>query len=56
MRGVLDHGSLEAKRWMVGGISNLSRPRLIHAFTADGIHEAHCWIDQQLQEAEGRTV
>jgi hypothetical protein len=56
MRRILDCGSLEAKRRMVGGISSLSRPRLLHTFTADGIHEAQCWIDQQLQAGEGTIV
>lgn len=50
MREILDRGSLEAKRRMVSGISNLNRGLLLHAFTADGIHEARCWIDQQLQQ------
>jgi HEAT repeat protein len=56
MREILDRGSLEAKRHMVGWISNRSWPRLSHAFTADGIHEARCWIDQQLQAGASRTV
>jgi hypothetical protein len=51
MRLILDCGDLEAKRWMVNQISNLSPPGLLHAWTADGIHEARCWIDQQLQAA-----
>jgi len=54
MRWVLDHGTLEAKQWMVGQIYNLARPLLEHAFTADGIHEARCWIDQHLQETATR--
>ncbi len=56
MRRILDCGSLKAKRRMVCRISSLSRPRLLDTFTADGIHEAQCWLDQQLRAGEGTIV
>jgi hypothetical protein len=47
MREILDHGTLESRRSMVNQVWNLTQ--LPHAFTADGIHEARCWVEQQLQ-------
>jgi hypothetical protein len=49
MRWVLDRGDQEAKRGMVSQIYTFSCHQLIHAFTADGIHEARCWIDHQME-------
>jgi hypothetical protein len=28
---------------------------LPHAFTADGIHEARCWVDQRLREVSSTS-
>jgi hypothetical protein len=47
MREILDHGTLEARRSMVNQVWNLTD--LPNAFTADGIHEARCWVEQQLR-------
>ena len=50
MRWILDHGNTAAQQGMVNQIWNFAR--LPHAFTADGIHEARNWVDQQLQEMQ----
>jgi hypothetical protein len=49
MRWVLDQGDLEAQQWMVNQVYNFSGQSLHHAFTADGLDEARCWLDLQLQ-------
>ncbi len=50
MRAILDKGTLEARQAMVSQIGNLAPDGLPHAFTADGIHEARCWVEQQIRE------
>lgn len=48
MRGILDDGDLPARQGMVDQISALAG--LPHRFTADGLAEAGCWVDQQLEQ------
>lgn len=47
MLDILGNGDLEAKQAMVGQIWNFAN--LPHAFTIDGLVEAQCWVEQQLQ-------
>jgi len=46
MLRIIDDGDLEAKQSMVSQIWNFTK--LPHAFTADGIHEARCWVETEL--------
>jgi hypothetical protein len=48
MRRILDHGTLEAQRAMVSQVWNFSHSP--HAFTADGLHDARSWVEQQQRE------
>ena len=50
MRGILGSGNLKAQQSMVNQIWNLAL--LPHAFTADGLHEARCWVDQQMRDLQ----
>lgn len=47
---IIDQGDLEARQHLVSHVWN--RADLPHAFTADGIHEARAWIEQQICEAQ----
>jgi hypothetical protein len=56
MRQILDHGTTFKVRWgMVERIANAAGLR--HVWTADGLAEARCWLEQQKQKLEsGGTV
>ena len=47
MRHILNSGMADAKRMMVLQIAGLAE--VVHAYTADGIHEARLWVDRQLE-------
>jgi hypothetical protein len=46
MQHILDNGDGEAKRGMVQQIP----ARMLHKYTANGIHEARLWVQQNLSK------
>lgn len=54
MLHIADDGDQEAKASLVSQIWNITHSP--HAFTADGIHEARQWVDQQLARLRAGAV